>query len=66
MPFLTSVIRTAPETHKCPQELLLLLDEYWEQHPELKSVPIYQVCVPFSYIRLVTWNGCTQSPITYK
>ena len=23
------------------QELLLLLDEYWEAHPELHSVPIY-------------------------
>ena len=25
------------------QELLLLLDEYWESHPELRNVPIYQV-----------------------
>ena len=23
------------------QELLLILDEYWEAHPELESVPIY-------------------------
>eukprot|EP00127_Corallochytrium_limacisporum_P004179 Clim_evm124s157 gene=Clim_evmTU124s157 len=23
------------------QELLLILDEYWEQHPELQNVPIY-------------------------
>jgi cleavage and polyadenylation specificity factor subunit 3 len=25
------------------QELLLILEEYWEQHPELHGVPIYQV-----------------------
>ena len=25
------------------QELLLILDEYWEQHPELQRVPVYQV-----------------------
>lgn len=27
------------------QELLLILEEYWERHPELHGVPIYQVCV---------------------
>jgi len=25
------------------QELLLILDEYWEQHPELQRIPVYQV-----------------------
>lgn len=25
-----------------PQELLLLLDEYWDKHPELQGVPVYQ------------------------
>lgn len=25
------------------QELLLILEEYWERHPELHGVPIYQV-----------------------
>lgn len=24
------------------QELLLILDEYWDRHPELANVPIYQ------------------------
>ncbi len=24
------------------QELLLILDEYWDRHPELSNVPIYQ------------------------
>lgn len=23
------------------QELLLILDEYWEQHPELIDIPVY-------------------------
>jgi len=23
------------------QELLLILDEYWEQHPELHDIPVY-------------------------
>ena len=27
------------------QELLLILEEYWERHPELHGVPIYQVRV---------------------
>jgi len=27
------------------QELLLMLEEHWEAHPELQAVPIYQVCV---------------------
>ena len=31
-------------SHICTlQEVLLMLDEYWEQHPELQGVPIYQV-----------------------
>ena len=35
---------TAPYCpHLSLQELLLLLDEYWESHPELQAVPIYQV-----------------------
>jgi hypothetical protein len=25
-----------------PQELLLMLDEYWSRHPELRHVPIFQ------------------------
>jgi hypothetical protein len=25
------------------QELLLMLDEYWDTHPEVRNVPIYQV-----------------------
>ncbi|KAL6131787.1 hypothetical protein ACLB2K_070160 [Fragaria x ananassa] len=25
----------------CAQELLLILDEYWENHPELQNIPIY-------------------------
>ena len=29
------------------QELLLILEEYWERHPELHGVPIYQVGAPF-------------------
>ena len=27
----------------CLQELLLLLDDYWQAHPELRHVPLYQV-----------------------
>jgi hypothetical protein len=26
------------------QELLLMLEEHWDAHPELQAVPIYQVC----------------------
>ncbi len=26
----------------CEQELLLILEEYWERNPELRNVPIYQ------------------------
>jgi cleavage and polyadenylation specificity factor subunit 3 len=24
-----------------PQELLLILEEYWAAHPEMQSIPIY-------------------------
>lgn len=31
------------------QELLLILDEYWEQHPELHDIPVY--CMNFSFLK---------------
>lgn len=32
------------------QELLLILDEYWEQHPELNDIPVYCKFKFFSYL----------------
>ena len=45
------------------QELLLILDEYWEAHPSLQSIPIYYAsflarkCMPESDTRVLTDAG---------
>lgn len=45
------------------QELLLILEEYWQRHPELHGVPIYQVsvaavCLAIHHIPRLPFSPC--------